>query len=66
MGKIHGIENLIRYLDTVDYPLTEQQINEFLMAKTIPHSKPYGDLLVFERSHMEWWVALQRKTENTS
>lgn len=66
MGKIHGIENLIDYLESVGYPLSKKQINEFLTAKTIPHSKPYGDMLVFERSHMEWWVALQRKTDNTS
>ncbi|WP_422123473.1 hypothetical protein DHX103_01280 [Planococcus sp. X10-3] len=63
MEKIQGIDNLLIYLDSVDYPLSEQQINEFLSAKKIPHSKPYGSMIIFDRSHIEWWVELQRKTD---
>ncbi|WP_033544061.1 hypothetical protein [Planococcus sp. CAU13] len=66
MGRIHGIKNLITYLKSVDYPLSEQEINGFLEAKTIPHSRPYGDLIVFECSHIEWWVDLQRNKESKS
>ncbi|MFD1030927.1 hypothetical protein [Metaplanococcus flavidus] len=63
MAKIQGIENLLIYLESVGYPLSEQQINEFLSAKKIPHSKPYGNMIVFDRSHIEWWVKMQRKTD---
>lgn len=61
MVKIQGVGNLLTYLESVGYPLTEQQINEFIEAKTIPHSKPYGGRIVFDSSHMDWWVDLQRK-----
>ncbi|WP_282019737.1 hypothetical protein [Planomicrobium okeanokoites] len=64
MGKIQGIENLLVYLDSVGYPLTEQQINEFLLARKIPHSKPYGNMIVFDRVHIQWWVDMQRKTDS--
>ena len=64
MGKIQGIENLLVYLDSVGYPLTEQQINEFLLARKIPHSKPYGNMIVFDRANIQWWVDMQRKTDS--
>lgn len=63
MGKIQGIENLLVYLDSVGYPLTEQQINEFILNKKIPHSKPYGNMTIFDCSHIAWWVDMQRKNE---
>lgn len=65
MGKIQGIENLLVYLDLVGYPLSEQQIIEFLLARKIPHSKPYGTMIVFDCSHIEWWVDKQRKTDSS-
>ena len=64
MGKIHGIENLLVYLNSVGYPLSEQQVNEFLLARKIPHSKPYGSMIVFDCAHIEWWVEMQRKTDS--
>lgn len=63
MAKIQGIENLLVHLESLGYPLTEQQIQNFLTEKKIPHSKPYGDLIVFDCSHIEWWVKMQRKTD---
>ncbi|WP_203332694.1 hypothetical protein [Planococcus beigongshangi] len=63
MGKIQGVENLLVYLESVGYPLTEQQIDEFLRARTIPHSKPYGGIIVFDSNHIEWWMDLRRKHE---
>lgn len=64
MAKIQGIENLLVYLDSVGYPLSEQQINEFLLARKIPHSKPHGSVIVFDRDHIQWWVSMQRKTDS--
>lgn len=64
MAKIQGVENLLVYLNSVGYPLSEQQVNEFLLARKIPHSKPFGKLIVFDRSHIEWWVSMQRKTDS--
>lgn len=64
MGKIQGIENLLVYLDSVGYPLSEQQINEFLLARKIPHSKPFGKMIVFNHDHIKWWVKLQKQTDS--
>lgn len=62
MGKIQGIESLRKYLESVDYPLTEEQINDFMAKRKIPHSKSYGKMIIFDLSHIDWWVAQQRKT----
>lgn len=64
MGKIQGIDNLRHYLETVGYPLSEEQINVFLLARKIPHSKPYGNVIVFDCAHIQWWVEMQRKTDS--
>lgn len=61
MKKIQGIENLLKYLDSVDFPMTEERIRNFLNQRNIPHSQPYGDIFIFDEDHIDWWVAEQRK-----
>ncbi|MGI2327139.1 hypothetical protein [Planococcus sp. YIM B11945] len=63
MSKIQGIKNLMDYLETIDYPLTEQQIQLFLSEKQIPHSNSFGNTIFFNLSHIDWWVTEQRKLE---
>lgn len=63
MGKIQGIEKLRKYLESVGYPLTEEKVNELMASRKIPHSKSYGKTIIFDLSHIDWWVEEQRKTE---
>lgn len=61
MKKIQGIENLLTYLDSKECPMTEEQIRNLITQRTIPHSQPFGDMLIFDKEHIDWWVTEQRK-----
>ncbi|UJF25734.1 hypothetical protein [Planococcus sp. 107-1] len=61
MKKIQGIENLLTYLDSKECPMTEEQIRNLITQRTIPHSQPFGDMLIFDKGHIDWWVTEQRK-----
>lgn len=65
MKKIQGVKSLLGYLESVDYPLTEEQVNELLSKRKIPHSSLYGKVIMFELSHIDWWIAEQRKTNSS-
>lgn len=60
MKKIYGIKNLIAYLDSVSYPLTEDQIHQLIQSKDIPHLRPHENLLVFNTDHIDWWMNIQQ------
>lgn len=63
MTKILGLKNLLSYLETVDYPMTEQRIEELMAQRTIPHSRTFNDMVSFDIEHIDWWVNEQRKNE---
>ena len=60
MKKIYGIKNLIAYLDSVSYSLTEDQIHQLIQSKDIPHLRPHEKLLVFNSDHIDWWINSQQ------
>ncbi|CEG22525.1 hypothetical protein BN1080_01454 [Planococcus massiliensis] len=60
MKKIQGIENLLIYLNSKECPMTEAQIRNLITLRTIPHSQPFGDMLIFDKDHIDWWVTEQR------
>ncbi|RJS59322.1 hypothetical protein [Bacillus sp. PK3_68] len=60
MRKVHGIKNLIAYLEFVDFPLTEEQVNDLLLKKELPHLRPLKHLIVFNLDHIDWWISQQR------
>lgn len=63
MGKIQGIPRLLDYLEQRRYPMTEEQIQILLSKRKIPHAKPYGDMILFDEGHIDWWIEAQRKTD---
>ncbi|MDN5709197.1 MAG: hypothetical protein L0G95_07140 [Planococcus sp. (in: firmicutes)] len=65
MGKIQGIPKLLEYLEQRSYPMTEEQIQQLLSKRTIPHARPYGDMILFDENHIEWWIEEQRKTDKS-
>ena len=65
MGKIQGIPKLLEYLEQRSYPMTEEQIQQLLSERTIPHARPYGDMILFDENHIEWWIEEQRKTDKS-
>ncbi|MDE0583454.1 hypothetical protein ON064_10455 [Planococcus sp. A6] len=65
MGKIQGIPKLLEYLEQRSCPMTEEQIQQLLSERTIPHARPYGDMILFDENHIEWWIEEQRKTDKS-
>ena len=65
MSKIQGVASLLEYLNSVDYPLTEEQLQMYLHQRKIPHNS-FGDTVFFELVHIDWWIAEQRKIESVT
>jgi len=55
LRRAYGVKKLSSYLDTVGYPLTEEEINVLIMNKKIPHLKPMANMIVFNLDHIDWW-----------
>ncbi|WP_144511265.1 hypothetical protein [Bacillus sp. FJAT-22090] len=60
MRKVYGIKSLLAYLDSVDYPISEERIHELISNKEIPHLRPISNMFAFNLEHIDWWVSEQR------
>ncbi|KIL45780.1 hypothetical protein [Jeotgalibacillus soli] len=60
MRKVNGIKSLIAYLDSENYPVTEEKINVLILRREIPHHKPFKNMIVFNLDHIDWWINEQR------
>jgi hypothetical protein len=61
MRKIHGVKNLIDYLDSVNYPISEKNLNDLILSKCIPHTSPIRSIIIFDLDHIDWWISEKRK-----
>lgn len=61
MRKVQGIKSLMDYLDSVDYPLSEETLNDLILKRNLPHSIPIRNMIIFDLSHIDWWIAERRK-----
>lgn len=61
LRKIQGLSKLVDYLESVNYPLAEEQITDLMSKRKIPHRKAYQDIVIFNLDHIDWWIAEQRK-----
>lgn len=64
MTKIQGVKELQKYLKSVGYPRTEEQINESIEKRQIPHSQSYANTIFFDVEHIDWWISQQQKVES--
>jgi hypothetical protein len=62
LRKVYGTQRLIEYLHSVDYPMTEEEINHLLLRKAIPHLSPINNILIFNLDHIDWWIKENPKT----
>ena len=53
MRKVYGTQRLIEYLHSVDYPMTEEEVNNLLLRKVIPHLSPINNILIFNLDHID-------------
>ena len=56
MRKAYGIKSLIKYLESVNQPITEEEINDLILNKKIPHLRPINNLLVFNLDYIDGWL----------
>lgn len=59
LRKAVGIQNLIAYLQSVSYPLSEEDVNGLIKARTIPHQRLIGDTMLFNLDHIDAWIKQQ-------
>ncbi|MDG5470544.1 hypothetical protein P6709_02215 [Jeotgalibacillus sp. ET6] len=60
MSKLYGIEKLIEYLASKNYPLSDEKIRTLIHKKIIPHQNPVKGMYSFDMNHIDWWVNEQR------
>lgn len=57
MRRVYGVKKLSLYLDTVGYPLAEEEIDRLILDKNIPHLKPMSNMIAFNLDHIDWWIS---------
>ncbi|WP_342603971.1 hypothetical protein [Peribacillus sp. FSL E2-0159] len=60
MRKAYGIKGLIIYLESVNYPITEEEINDLILNKKIPHLRPIDNFQIFNLDHIDGWLSDQQ------
>ncbi|WP_100331311.1 hypothetical protein [Bacillus xiapuensis] len=60
MRKAYGIKSLIAYLDSVNYPLAEDEIHDLILKRELPHLRPLNNLLIFNLDDIDWWISQRR------
>ncbi len=63
MRKVQGVKSLITYFDSVNYPMTEDDLIDLLTRKGIPHTSPISTIVIFDLNHIDWWIKEQNKAE---
>ena len=61
MRKVQGVKRLIAYFDSVNYPMTEENLIILMTQREIPHTSPLSNILIFDLNHIDWWINEQNK-----
>lgn len=61
MRKIQGVKSLMAYFDSVNFPMTEENLIDLLARKELPHISPISSILIFDLNHIDWWIKTQIK-----
>ncbi|KMY54387.1 hypothetical protein AC623_10970 [Bacillus sp. FJAT-27231] len=60
MRKIYGIENLIAYLSSVNFPLIEERIKDVILKRELPHYRAFQTTFIFNLDRIDWWISQKR------
>lgn len=63
MRKVQGVKRLIDYFDSVNYPMTEENLIILMTQREIPHTSPLSNILIFDLNHIDWWIKEQNKVK---
>ncbi|MGE6488053.1 hypothetical protein [Paenisporosarcina sp. NPDC076898] len=61
MRKVQGVKSLMAYFDSVNYPMTEENLIDLMARKELPHISPISTILIFDLNHIDWWINEQSK-----
>ncbi|MCZ8535707.1 hypothetical protein M9R32_00720 [Paenisporosarcina quisquiliarum] len=61
MRKVQGVKSLMAYFDSVNYPMTEENLIDLMARKELPHISPISTILIFDLNHIDWWIKEQSK-----
>ena len=61
MRKAQGIRSLLDYLESVGYPLSKEHVDELVLNRQIPHTRPISDIIIFNLEHIDWWIKERKK-----
>ncbi len=56
MRRVQGIQKLISYLESVNYPVAEKDIYDLTTNKKLPHKKVGLDIIIFDLDQIDWWI----------
>jgi len=61
MRKVQGVKSLMAYFDSVNYPMTEENLIDLMARKELPHISPISTIFIFDLNHIDWWIKEQNK-----
>ncbi|EPD53242.1 hypothetical protein MHH33_10865 [Paenisporosarcina sp. FSL H8-0542] len=56
MRKVQGVKSLMAYFDSVNYPMTKENLIDLMARKEVLHISPISVILLFELNHIDWWI----------
>jgi len=56
LRKAVGIQSLVAYLQSVNYPLSEETVQKLIAAKRIPHQRLLGKTIIFNLDYIDSWI----------
>ena len=56
MRKIRGVKALVKYLSSIDCPMSEATLYRLVKVKAIPYKRPSPGILIFDLDHIDKWL----------
>ncbi len=58
MRRVRGAKGLVKYLDSIDCPMSESTIYKLLREKRIPSIRPSDRILLFDLDAIDYWLSV--------
>lgn len=56
MRKVKCVKSLMAYFDSVNYPMTKENLIDRMARKEVPHISPISGILIFDLNHIDWRI----------
>ena len=58
MRKIRGVKKLVKYLESINCPLSEATLYRLVRTKDIPFTRPTQRVLIFDLDAIDKWLSV--------